>query len=89
MANEYMSPEELRYYRNMIALEVDDEVEWRINPRNPTSPLMRGVITAMYPEGKDPYFGIANAFIMIRDRSGQRYSVLYTNPTLTKLETDK
>ncbi len=83
MANEYMSPRELRYYRNMIALEVDDEVEWRINPRNPTSFLMRGVITAMYPDEK------ANAFIIVRGRSGQRYSVLYTNPTLKKLETDK
>lgn len=84
-----MTPEELRYYRNMIALEVDDEVEWRIRPISATSPLMRGVITAMYPDGKDPYFGIANAFIMVRGRSNQRYSVLYTNPTLKKLETDK
>ena len=89
MANEYMSPRELRYYRNMIALEVDDEVEWRIRPTSATSPLMRGVITAMYPDGKDPYFGIANAFMMVRGHLGRRYSVLYTNPTLKKLETDK
>ena len=84
-----MTLDELRYYRNMIALEVDDQIEWRIRPMSKTSPMMTGVIAAMYPDGKEPYFGIANAFIMVRGHSGQRYSVLYTNPTLKKLETDK
>ena len=87
-----MSLDELRYYRNLLALKVDDEVEWRINQRNPTSPLMRGTIIDIYPEGKGQYTGIQHAFITVFSaRGGPRlnYSVLLTNPTLKKLETDK
>ena len=84
-----MTPDELGYYRNLLALEVDDEIEWCLRPSSATVPTMHGVITALYPDGKYPYLGIENAFMMVRGHSGQRFSVLYTNPTIRKLETDK
>ncbi len=82
-----MTPEELRYYRNLLTIEVDDTVEWCIRPYT-NSGFLRGTVAAIFSNGKGQYTGMANAFITVNVQM-VRCSVSLLNPTLKKLETDK
>ena len=82
-----MTPDELRYYRNLLTIEVGDTVEWCIRPYT-NSGLMRGTVGTIYSNGKGQYKGMANAFMTVMVKH-TKYSVSLLNPTLKKLETDK
>ena len=89
-----MTLDELRYYRNLLALEVGDEVEWcckTSSHKHHRCSMLRGTTIAIYPEGKGQHIGMQHAFLVVFSTRGPplNYSVALTNPTLKKLETDK